>query len=277
MDDRWTYTLTAENHHRASENKIHDDPVAKAYGFKGGLVPGVDVFAYFAHLPAREWGLSWVESGRLETSFRSPVYDGELVTVTRADDQDGGPGDPVELVLHNAEGAACATGTAEERSGTDLPDPKDWPDADPSSVGSDASPESLTVGTALGPIATGFHADRAGDYLAEIGETLPLFIDEGVAHPGWLLRFANFVLATHVRLGPWIHVSSDVSSLGLVRDGEQVETRAVVTDESERKGHRFVVLDVLVTADGRPVQRTTHTAIHTLRPAQTQPGAGKAT
>ena len=36
-------------------------------------------------------------------------------------------------------------------------------------------------------------------------------------------------------------------------------------DEFERKGHRFVTLDVAITADERPVQRVTHTAIHTPR------------
>ena len=36
----------------------------------------------------------------------------------------------------------------------------------------------------------------------------------------------------------------------------------IVTEEWEHKGHRFVRLDVLHTADGRPVARTDHTAIY---------------
>jgi len=35
-----------------SENKMHDDAVARRFGFQGGLVPGVDVFAYMSHIPA---------------------------------------------------------------------------------------------------------------------------------------------------------------------------------------------------------------------------------
>ena len=69
----------------------------------------------------------------------------------------------------------------------------------------------------------------------------------------------------NVALGPWIHVGSDVTQLGLVHDGDALDVRAVVLDEHERKGHRFVVLDVAVDAAGRPVQRVTHTAIHTPR------------
>ena len=32
-----------------SENRIHSDEVARQYGFRGGLVPGVTVFAYLVH------------------------------------------------------------------------------------------------------------------------------------------------------------------------------------------------------------------------------------
>ena len=118
-------------------------------------------------------------------------------------------------------------------------------------------------GQVLGSLEFGFHADKAGAYLDDIGETLPLFREEGIAHPGWLLRSANYVLAENVRLGPWIHVSSAVTHFGLARDGDELTTRARVADQFERKGHRFVVLDVLIAGTGeRPVQRVEHTAIY---------------
>src|SRR5215216_3941798 len=41
-----TYRLQAYNTAKQSENKMHDDTVAKRFGFSGGLVPGVDVMAY---------------------------------------------------------------------------------------------------------------------------------------------------------------------------------------------------------------------------------------
>ena len=40
------YRVSAYNTSKHSENKMHDDTVAKRYGFSGGLVPGVDVMAY---------------------------------------------------------------------------------------------------------------------------------------------------------------------------------------------------------------------------------------
>src|SRR3982750_2118229 len=40
-----TWRLQAYNTAKQSENKMHDDTVAKRFGFSGGLVPGVDVMA----------------------------------------------------------------------------------------------------------------------------------------------------------------------------------------------------------------------------------------
>ena len=107
----------------------------------------------------------------------------------------------------------------------------------------------------------GFHAARAIGYLDEISETDPAFRVEGYAHPGWLLRFANWALSASVRLGPWIHVSSDAAFLVPVRDGDELEVRAVVTDRFEAKGHEFVDLRALYLVDRAPVALVDHRAI----------------
>jgi hypothetical protein len=52
----------------------------------------------------------------------------------------------------------------------------------------------------------------------------------------------------------------------LVRDGQRVGARALVTREWEHKGHRFVALDIAITADGAVAARVDHTAIY--RPRQ---------
>ncbi len=107
-----------------------------------------------------------------------------------------------------------------------------------------------------------FDARAAKTYLDGIGETLPIYGDEGIAHPGWLLRRANRLLAANVELGPWIHVESDVTNLGLVHDGDVVSTTGRVTRVWERSGHKFVGLDVFVAVDERPVAYVDHTAIY---------------
>lgn len=248
------HSLVAHNTATASTNKIHDDEVAKRFGFRGGLVPGVDVYAYLTHPPAAAWGLDWLARGTMEARFRTPVYDGDAVTVTGSDDG--------TLVVTTAAGE-CAAGRAGRPSGPPpAVDPAAWPELAQAVDPPPASPEVLVPGTAFGLEPHTFHADRAGEYLDDVRETLPLYRDHGIAHPGWLLRDANYVLSANVRLGPWIHVESRVQHLGLVHDGAAVTARAVVTREWEAGGHRFVSLDVLHLADGRPVARTDHTAIH---------------
>src|SRR3970282_1359533 len=59
------YTVRANNTSTASENKIHDDSVARLYGFSGGLVPGVDVYAYMTHPVVHALGRDWLQTTQL--------------------------------------------------------------------------------------------------------------------------------------------------------------------------------------------------------------------
>src|ERR1043166_2145159 len=77
-----TYRLQAYNTAKQSENKMHDDTVARRFGFSGGLVPGVDVMAYMMHLPVARWGRAFLQRGLIEARFIKPVYDGETTEVT---------------------------------------------------------------------------------------------------------------------------------------------------------------------------------------------------
>lgn len=254
------HSLVAFNTATASANKIHDDEVARRFGFRGGLVPGVDVYAYLCHPPVMAWGLAWLERGTMRARFHQPVYDGHRVEIA--------PGPDGRLELRDDAGARCADGQATLPDGAaPLPDPADWPDVEQADDPPLAAPEVLVPGTAFGLAPHGFHAAHHAEYLTDVRETAPIYADQGVAHPGWVLRDANYVLSTNVRLGPWIHVGSVVQHHDVVRDGEEVGCRAIVTEEWEHKGHRFVRLDVLHTADGRPVARTDHTAIYRPRGA----------
>src|ERR1700733_6944338 len=82
------YRVSAYNTSKLSENKIHDDAVARRFGFSGGLVPGVDVMAYMMPLPVAKWGRAFLERGLIEARFVKPVYDGEIADVT-ATESDG--------------------------------------------------------------------------------------------------------------------------------------------------------------------------------------------
>ena len=69
MSDLPPYHVSAYNTAKSSENKIHDDATAKRFGFKGGLVGGVHVYAYMSHMPVQRWGRAWLERGTGEARF----------------------------------------------------------------------------------------------------------------------------------------------------------------------------------------------------------------
>src|SRR5690606_31728933 len=102
---------------------------------------------------------------------------------------------------------------------------------------------------------------EAAVHLDDVRETSDVYDGGAIGHPGFLARQANSVLHGSVTLGPWIHVGTRAHHRGLVRDGDQVEVRGRVVDEYERKGHRFVDLDVEITANAAAVWSARHTAI----------------
>src|SRR5439155_21833293 len=53
------HRVRARNLFRGSANRIHDDAVARRYGFAGGLVAGTTIYAYLSHPLVRLWGATW--------------------------------------------------------------------------------------------------------------------------------------------------------------------------------------------------------------------------
>jgi acyl dehydratase len=262
MDAPTTHRVEARNLSRASENRIHDDEVARRFGFAGALVPGVEVYAYACHLPVRRWGRAWLERGRIECRFLKPVYDGRIVTVTAAEE-----GRSLAFRVES-EGVLCATGHA-ALDGTPATPPatEAFPHRSPPATRPPADEASLAPGTWLGTHVVPLSAEDTAAYLRDIGETDPLYATEGLGHPGQVLRLCNRALSHNVALGPWIHVGSAVRNLSVARIGDDLSARARVIANYEREGHRLVDLDVLVLANGAtPLAHATHTAVY--RPRQ---------
>jgi acyl dehydratase len=255
-----TYTVQAYNVSHASENKIHDDTVARKLGFTGGLVPGVEVFAYAAHVPVARWGRAFLERGTLTARFGKPVYDGRLAMV-RATESGGA----LDIVVES-EGEICATGRAMLEAGT-APAVRleDYPLSQPPAVRPPADETSLAIGRALSTAPAILTRDRHEAYLADVRETDPIYARAGIAHPGILLRLCNSALRDNVLLSPWIHTGSTMRNMGVARVGEVLAARTRVVANYDRKGHRLVDLDCVLTADDRPVAHVLHTAIYKLR------------
>lgn len=244
--------FVAKNFAHNSENRIHSDDVAVQYGFRGGLVPGVTSFAYVIEAVIETFGIGWCDSGRLNMRLLQPIYEGDTVTATCD------AGGIVSLI--DGSGSECIEGRA---STTPVPFvgealeigivPATRPVADASS---------LQPGTVLGTLSYSASLDDMRAYLTSVNiETRP-WEDAKLWHPGVLLLAANQALSVNVLMGPWIHVSSDMSLFAPVRLEAAVEARAVVRDRYDRKGHEIVELDMTIHADNELVAHVHHTAIY---------------
>jgi acyl dehydratase len=265
------YRASAAMPEEAVENKIHEDGLARAMGFRGGLVPGVTVYAWMTHPVVEALGTAWLERGTFATRFAKPVYFGENVTVRArlAERTDA------SVTLHvralDAGGETCATATMGLALGPAAPPPpvSAYPAAPLPSERPPVSRALLAGRTVLGTPEQVLDEGAARAFLDRVSEPLALYRDPGApAHPGLYLDLANRALSRNVRVSPWIHAESEGRHLSVPRIGERIEARGKVKSLFERKGHEFVELDILLVAGGaRPVASIRHVAIYQLRGA----------
>jgi hypothetical protein len=204
------YRVAARNPAAASENRIHADDVARRYGFRAALVPGVTVYAYACHAIVQALGPAWVEAGAAGIRFASPCYDGDHLVI-------GASGTPTVQVTVSSGERTAATGWAA------LPGegPRGWPLPDIPTAATPAADqrpaadeEQLAAGRVLGTIPIPTDAAINAAYLDRIGEPSPLYRQKGWVHPALLLEAANRVLTASVVLTAWLHVETEVRHLG---------------------------------------------------------------
>ncbi|MCZ2860714.1 hypothetical protein [Blastococcus sp. VKM Ac-2987] len=231
-----------------AENKIHEDSVARQFGFHGALVPGVELFARTTTPLVAAWGATWLSEGRIDLRFRRPVYDGEELLVDVTDGR---------LTVAGSDGDVRCLGSADHTADR------------PGLAGLAEAPvaDQPVVDPVVGPFGS-LHAQRTVEenewYLDAIGEPLPLYREERWAHPGLLLRLVNELLSSNVALGPWIHTASHCHFLGVARLPAHMAVHGRVTDVGRRGRHDEVRFDALVLAGAEPVMRVHHTALYRL-------------
>jgi len=256
MSSMQPYRVSAYNTAKNSENKMHDDVVAQRYGFSGGLVPGVEVMAYMMHVPIVRWGRTFLERGRIEARFVKPVYDGEMADVI------GEEHDHALALRVESRGALCATGQASLPDKTDPVVLGDYPDTAPRATRRPVNDKAFVPGEWLGTAPRSWNNKEFTEYLEEVRETDQIYRDSGVLHPGIFQRIMNQVLVQNVVLGPWIHVGSTMQLLAAAHPHDDLAARARVTENYDRKGHRFAEFDAIIVANGRtPVAHCHHVAI----------------
>lgn len=253
------YKLRAFNYATESTNRIHGDQ-AEAYGFKGGLVPGICVYAYLTRPVVEAWGKDWLERGSMNLRLLHPVYDGDEVTVTgnRTGETE------MDLEARDSERNVCAKASA--------------------SIDRDAPPLSSAAYVRQGALGLRYEPSiqmlKVGSPLTDLELKLDLALAQrtfnrdvrseleiydgtsGACHPALLLAQANYILRNNINLGPWIHAASEVRNYAMPRDGELLSLRGKIAEAYEKKGHEFVTADLGMFGDNaRPIAHFRHTAI----------------
>jgi hypothetical protein len=263
------YRVSATPTHDAWENKIHEDGLARAFGFRGGLVPGVTVYSWMTHPVMAALGGAWLDHGTFSVRFARPVYFGETVTIRASVAAHSREEVTIQTRAVNDQDEVCATATMGLPLGPllPLPDPAAYPAAALPAERPVASRAYLEQRAVLGTPQLILERAVTDALLERAGEKLSMYREaDAPAHPGIYLEQANRALDRNVRVSPWIHVESHGQHLSVARVRERLETRAKVGNLFQGKGHEFVELDLLLLAEGaRAVASLRHVAIYQLR------------
>jgi hypothetical protein len=264
------HTLRAHNDASASENKIHDDDVAAQYGFRGGLVPGVSVYAYMTYPLVQQFGPDWLARGTAEVTLAKPFYENDEVTVNTVVTAVSETEIRFDMSSVNAAGVACGVGHATLPAAVaHVPDPNAVPPGPRQAERIPISWDAVALGEPLPILETTVTPDEHEAYCRLHSDDLALYQGaDGYVHPGWLLQRCNRIFSNRFILNPWIHVGSEITMYQPCRMGHAIEVRGVPIDKFERKGHEFAVLDILILDNGAVAQRVKHTCI--FRPRQAQ-------
>ena len=262
------YHVIGYNYAEDHDNKIHSDEVASQYGFKGGLVPGVGVYAYLTQPVVEAFGIEWLQRGTMTAKFLKPIYHGEeaiaRATVTKLDPL------TLSLELSNADGTLCAVGEASLPQTIAEINPANYPQRELPAQRPAATIANLPVGMILGSLEWSLDLPAlAAKFLSDMRATLPLYFGSAaVCHPAFYLAQANEILMANVQLGPWIHTGSEVQHYAVPRDGERLSLRGTMAAADVRRGHEIVELALgLFAEEARPIAHLRHTAIVRLREA----------
>lgn len=242
--------IRARNTAPDSPNRIHTEE-AKQYGFKGGIVPGLTLYAYMVGPLLEHFGSDWLESGQMETRFRQPVYDGEEITLSVNPTGD----DSVSLSITNAEGIDVVTGFAQRRRDMDSIDVSRYKaipyEGEPLRNG---SPEYVATLPDLAEWEMETDAASSAEHLEKIGVDDERF--SRVLHPSIVARVSAYIVGRRFDFGPRIHVQVRSRFFASAPVDTPMVGRGRIARSWEHKGNHYLESDLLVVDDkNQPVMQ----------------------
>jgi hypothetical protein len=254
------YSVRTHNPSVHSDNRMHSDAVALAYGFKGALVPGVTVFSHMTRPLVARHGADWLARGTAEVTFAKPAYEGELLRVQCASAEAG----CYSLTCSNEQGEQLAAMPACMPEAPSAADARALLEPSPATTDRpEATWDLMEIGKPFPALAwRPTQADNL-QWCADVADDLAIYRDGDAPplHPGFILRQANLVLRNRFLLPAWIHTGSRITFHAAACAGEYFEVRAIPEEKWQRKGHEFVRLYVAILRSSVVVAEILHTAI----------------
>ena len=228
-----------------SANEIHGDRMAKLYGFKGGLVPGVTISAYLLQPAVTAWGTDFLNRGFAHVRVTAPLYDGEQFQVV-IDTQEAASFTGRLLRPDGSESANAEVRL--EAHATAAPARRGDPIADQAYQGPTASPEVWHNLMSTGCVACRYRWGAEQNlpvYLRDAALMPDLLTgEEAFANMAFILGTTNWVLAKNAYMNPWIHLETWSQNYAAIPMNTQVVVEMRVLECFERKGHEFVDVDI---------------------------------
>lgn len=225
---------------------VHEDSVAKAQGYKAALIPGAFVYDYATRLALDLWGSDWMSQGGIQVRFRRPVYDGDTLTLAARPSADG----TVDVTVRNEDDEIVVLGTMSAAHGTPAPTLADMKFSAPPATKPALSVADLVPGLQF------FTTERVIDDNAldmsrrAMGNALPDFVDNAIAHPGCMVRLTMFDVLSSYKfpLAP-VFTSVETQNFAVLKAGSIVSTSAQITKVFERNGKIFFESEEFLVAD----------------------------
>lgn len=225
-----------------SKNQIHGNDMAKQYGFKGGLVPGVTVSAYLVHPAVELFGQDFLNRGFARCRVNSPLYDGETFDVALSEVTE----DTCQSVLCREDGTPLAAAdiciaqslpSAPAMRG-DPPVSKDLLPATPQNM------EQLRQAGCRSIVYTWDGTHEMSSYLRQADLMAGVFHQERFANPSYVLGLSNWALSSNIYMNPWVHLETSWQNHAAIAMGTTIVAETAIADLFEKKGHEFVDADI---------------------------------
>ena len=228
-----------------SENQIHGDDMAREFGFRGGLVPGVTVSAYLLHPIIEKWGIDWLEKGWAKCKITSPLYDKEYFSIFLDEISQN----EIISILKNSK--QSITADAEARLLKIIPKtPKIRGDkiAAQNFQGPKASKNVWMKLKKDGCMAFEyFWGGKDPLIYLQDQDALPDLLNpskKGFSNLSFLLGCSNWILASNAYMNPWIHLQTTSQNYQALPYDSSVIAEIQINKVFEKKGHKFVDVEV---------------------------------